>query len=269
MKIRIRLWVKILLILLLLISIFFLYSRYIGIKGLNVKEYSIVDNQLPESFYGFKIVQISDIHYKVSTSKDDLNKIVENINRLKPDIVIFTGDLFDNKIKYSSEDYNDLKKILSNINYNIGKFAIKGENDKSNKWEEIIKDSDFIDLNSKSEFIYNNGINPILLVGINSKKDLNNINNKNMYSILIMHNPDLIDKIDISKFNLVLAGHTHGGIIKIPFMGGIIKNSNKYINDYYEIDNTKLYVSSGIGTHKHKLRFLNKPSINIYRLRNK
>lgn len=271
MKIRVRIWVKIVLILILLISLFYLYSRYIGIKGLNVKEYAVIDSKLPESFYGFKIVQISDIHYKVTTTKEDLAEIVKNINKLKPDIVIFTGDLFDTNIKYTNEDYDDLKKIFKDINYSIGKYAIKGENDNSSKWEEIINDSDFIDLNDKTELIYSNGIKPIQLIGINSnyKDELDNINSKDIYSILIMHNPNLIDKIDHNKFNLILAGHFHGGIIKLPFMGGIIKKSNKYINDYYLLGNTKLYVSSGIGTHKYKLRFLNKPSINFYRLRNK
>lgn len=270
MKIRIRTWVKIVSVLILLITFFFIYSKYINTKGINIKEYPIIDNKLPKNFYGFKIVQISDIHYKVSTNKKDLDKIIRNINKLKPDIVIFSGDLFDNNIKYSDADYEDLKKLLKSINYTIGKYAIKGEQDKSSKWEEIMNDSEFNNITDNSLLIYNNDITPISLTGIskeNLKKDLNT-SDSNIYSILIMHNPDLVDKIDYNKFNLILAGHSHGGIVKLPFLGGIIKHS-KYVNDYYKLNNSKLYVSSGIGTHKYKLRFLNKPSINFYRLRNK
>lgn len=282
-RIKIRKWVKILFFLIVIISFFYLYSRYIGTKGIIVKESAIVDSNIPKNFYGFKIVQISDIHYKVTTTKEDLEKIVKEINLLKPDIVIFTGDLFDNNIKYTKKDYNDLKKILKNIDYNISKYAIKGEDDLSIKnWESIIEKSDFIDLNDSYEVIYNNGLEPILLVGISSnykknhiEKTINSIyekiNIEYKYSILILHEPDVIDSIDYSKFNLILAGHTHGGQIKLPFIDGIIKDkyAKEYTDEHYDLGNTNLYISSGIGTTKYKLRLLNKPSINFYRLRNK
>lgn len=278
-KIKVRKWVKVLFVLIVIISSIYLYSRYVGIKGLIVKETAIIDSNIPKDFYGFKIVHISDIHYKVTTTKDDLKKIVNEINLLKPDIVLFSGDLFDNNIKYSKQDYKDLKKILKNIDYNIGKYTIKGEDDLNNKhWENIMKESNFIDLNDRYEFIYNDGLDPILLIGISSKYKKNNIKNvinsidkKSKYSILLVHETDIINSIDYKKFNLILAGHTHGGQIKLPFIGGIIKDkyAKIYTDEYYEIENTKMFISSGIGTTKYKFRFLNKPSINFYRLRNK
>lgn len=282
-RFKVRTWVKVLLLLILISSSFSLYSRYLGTKGLKTKEYSIVDSNLPKNFYGLKIVQISDIHYKVTTTKEDLKKMVTEINLLKPDIVILSGDLFDSNIKYTKDDYKDLKKILKSINYNISKYAIKGEDDlKIKEWKEIIDNSNFIDLNDNHELIYSNGLDPILMIGISSNYNKNNIkqtinsiykeiNTKYKYSILILHEPDIINYIDHSKFNLILAGHSHGGQIKLPLIGGVIKDkySKTYTNDYYKLDNTKLFVSSGIGTSKYKFRFLNKPSINFYRLRNK
>ena len=281
-KVKVRKWVKIIFILILIISSIVLYSRFIGTNGLVIKETAIIDSNLPKNFYGLKMVQISDIHYKVTTTKEELQKIVKEINLLKPDIVVLTGDLFDNNIKYKKNDYEDLIKILNDIYYNIGKYAIKGEDDlKINKWEEVISESNFIDLNDKHEFVYSNGIDPLLLVGISSnykknhiKKTLESIyeeiNTEYKYSILLTHEPDVIDEIDYSKFNLILAGHTHGGQIKLPFIGGIIKDkyANVYTKEYYELGNTKFYISSGIGTSKYKFRLLNTPSFNFYRLRN-
>ena len=281
-KVKVRKWVKIIFILILIISSIVLYSRFIGTNGLVIKETAIIDSNLPKNFYGLKMVQISDIHYKVTTTKEELQKIVKEINLLKPDIVVLTGDLFDNNIKYKKNDYEDLIKILNDIDYNIGKYAIKGEDDlKINKWEEVISESNFIDLNDKPEFVYSNGIDPLLLVGISSnykknhiKKTLESIyeeiNTEYKYSILLTHEPDVIDEIDYSKFNLILAGHTHGGQIKLPFIGGIIKDkyANVYTKEYYELGNTKFYISSGIGTSKYKFRLLNTPSFNFYRLRN-
>lgn len=283
MHIRIRPWVKITLTIIILLSSLFLYSRYLGTKGLNVKEYAVIDSKIPSNFYGLKIVQISDIHYKVTTNKTDLEKMVKEINLLKPDIVVFTGDLFDSNIKYEEKDYNDLTEILKSIDYNIDKYAIKGEDDlKIEKYDTIISDSNFINLNDSYDLIYSDGIEPILLVGISSnyknnhiKDTLDNIyseiNTEYNYSILLLHEPDFINDIDYTKFNLILAGHSHNGQIVLPFIGGILKDkySKIYSDEYYELGNSKLYISSGIGTTKSKFRFLNKPSINFYRLRNK
>ena len=208
--------------------------------------------------------------------------MVKKINLLKPDIVILSGDLFDSNIKYSKSDYEDLVNILKNINYNIGKYAIIGEEDNLDKWNYVIENSDFINLNDNFDFIYNEGLDPILLVGISSnyknnhiKSTMNEIYSKinidYKYSILVLHEPDFIDDINYNKFNLILAGHSHKGEIVLPFINGIIKKkySSKYFDDYYNLDNTELYISSGLGTGKYKLRFLNPPSINFYRLRNK
>ena len=281
MKIRLKLWVKIVIVIIFLFTFTAIYSRYIGTNGLIVKEYSIIDSNIPSNFYGLKIVQISDIHYKMTTSKDELSEIVNEINLLKPDIVILSGDLFDKDINYTKKDYNNLKKILNNINYNIGKYAIKGDNDINNSnWESIINDSNFINLNDTYELIYYEGIDPILLTGISSnlknnhiKKTINSINitEEYKYAILVLHEPDYINKIDYSKYNLILSGHSLNGQIKLPFIGGIIrpKGSKTYYDEYYKFNNTKLYISGGIGTNKFKFRLNNKPSFNLFRLRHK
>jgi len=283
MKIRLRLWVKLLLISIILISGFILYSRYIGTNGVIVKEYSIVNSKIPNSFYGLKIIHISDIHYKVTTTKEELEEIVSEINLLKPDIVILSGDVFNKNINYTNKDYEDLIKILNKIDYSIGKYAIKGDNDLNIKnWENIINDSNFINLNDNYELIYYEGNEPILLMGISSNYKKNHINKdinsmheqtkeKYNYSILISHEPDFVDNIDYSKFDLILSGHSLNGQIKLPFIGGIIKDKygKKYYDEYYKLNNTDLFISSGIGTDKFKLRFRNLPSFNLYRLKNK
>lgn len=281
--IKLRKWVKVTFFIILSLTLLFIYARYINIKGLKVKEYSIVDNRLPDNFYGLKIVQISDIHYKVTTDYNDLKKVAKQINLLKPDIVILTGDLFDKNIKYSDKDFNDIKKFLKSIDCSIEKLAIKGENDlEFDNWSNIIEESGFKDINNTYEEVFYSGIDPLLIIGVETNYNNDTINEtidniysslkyEYKYSILVLHEPDLVNNIDYSKFNLILAGHSHNGQIVLPFIGGIIKNkgATKYFSEYYELNNTKLYISSGIGTSKYKFRFLNKPSINLYRLRNK
>ena len=277
---KLRLWVKIVLVFSCFFILITLYSRYIGTNGFIVKEYPIVDSKIPSNFYGIKIVQISDIHYKMTTIKNKLEDIISEINLLKPDIVILNGDLFDKDIEYSKNDYKNLTKLLNKIDYNIAKYAIKGDNDLNNKnWEKVINDSNFINLNNTYELIYYNSLEPILITGISSnsniKKTIKNINEeikeKYNYSILVLHEPDYIEKINYSNYNLILAGHSLNGQIKLPFIGGISrpKGSKKYYDEYYKLDNTNLYITSGIGTNKFKFRLNNKPSFNLFRLRNK
>ena len=277
---KLRLWVKIVLIIICIFTLVTLYSRYIGTNGFIVKEYPIVDSKIPNNFYGLKIIQISDIHYKMITSKKELENIVDEINLLKPDIVILNGDLFDKDITYTKNDFKDITKLLNKIDHNIAKYAIKGDNDLNNKnWENIINDSNFINLNNTYELVYYNSLEPILITGISSnndiKKTIKNINEeikeKYNYSILVLHEPDYIEKINYSNYNLILAGHSLNGQIKLPFIGGIIKpkGAKKYYDEYYKLDNTDLYITGGIGTSKFKFRLNNKPSFNLFRLRNK
>ena len=277
---KLRLWVKIVLIIICIFTLVTLYSRYIGTNGFIVKEYPIVDSKIPNNFYGLKIIQISDIHYKMITNKNEFEEIINEINLLKPDIVILNGDLFDKNIEYTKNDYKDITKLLNKIDYSIAKYAIKGDNDLNNKnWEKVINDSSFINLNNTYELIYYNSLDPILITGISSgndiKKTIKNLNEeikeKYNYSILVLHEPDYVEKIDYKNYNLILAGHSLNGQIKLPFIGGIIrpKEAKKYYDEYYKLDNTHLYITSGIGTNKFKFRLNNKPSFNLFRLRNK
>ena len=272
-------------ILIVLIISILLYSRYIGTKGLIVNEKKIVYKELNNDFYGIKIAHISDIHYKRTTNKEELEEVVKKINLTKPDIVVLTGDLLEENMKYDNEDINELINILSKIEVNINKYAIKGDCD-NEIWNNIITSSGFIDLNNKYDLIYTKSSNSILISGISSNiidktsieekikptlDYLNSVQEKPNYNILLMHEPDFIDKIDLTNFNLVLAGHSLNGQVILPFIGGVIKPiyASKYYGSYYKIKNTDIFISSGIGTYKYSFRLFNHPSFNFYRITKK
>ena len=103
---------------------------------------------------------------------------------------------------------------------------------------------------------------------LKGKIDYNAINNdNNYYSIILAHEPDTIDKIKDKNIDLMLAGHSHNGQVRVPLFGAIYKanGAKKYYDEHYIVDNTNLYISGGLGTSKYKFRFLNKPSINLFR----
>ena len=94
----------------------------------------------------------------------------------------------------------------------------------------------------------------------------------NLYQIVLTHEPDISDKIvDNYDIDLILAGHSHNGQIRLPIIGAIYKppGAKKYYDEHYKIDNTNLYISSGIGVSTINYRFLNKPSINFYLINKK
>ena len=68
------------------------YSKYVGVKGLIVKEYRVESNILTENYSGLKVVHFSDLLFKSTVDRDDIKKLVSKINTLRPDIIVFTGD---------------------------------------------------------------------------------------------------------------------------------------------------------------------------------
>jgi len=270
--------IKILIIFILIIILILLYSRYIGTKGIILKEYVIKNKNLTDEYYGLKIVHITDIHYGRITHEKELNNLVEKVNKTKPDIIVFTGDLIDKDYKITSEESDKISTILSKMNASVGKYAVNGEHDNISNWNLIIGNADFKLLNNQYETIYLNDSKYILLSGVDvnnidltKSEEIINSNNKPIYSILLLHKPDYIKNINTKNYNLILAGHSHNGQIRLPFIGPVSlpKGSKKYYNPHYSIGDTELYISGGIGCSSYNFRLLNKPSFNLYRLVNK
>jgi uncharacterized protein len=253
-----------------------LYARFIGTAFLNVNEYTIKDNKLPDNFYGFKIVHFTDLHYGSTIYKKELNNVQKTINEIKPDLIVFTGDLTNNNYELSDDDINNLISFMNDLKATVGKYLIKGNNDYNKTYDKIISQTDFIILDNSYDLIYYKGHTPILLTGtasmLKKKTDLDKsfsyLKDNNLFTISLIHEPDLFDELTNKPINLVLAGHSHLGQVRLPFVGSLydVKGSLKYNNHYYNINNSRMYVSGGIGTSFLKFRLFNHPSINLYRL---
>lgn len=281
-KRKMRLWVKLIILLFVLSVGTVLYSRFLGTKGLITKEYLIVNDELPESFFGLKIAHITDIHYGQTTSKKELKQIVKRVNEYEPDIIVITGDLLDEDVSYTKQDIEDIENNLLDMNASMGKYIIMGNHDNmKDEYIEIVAKSGFTNLNDKYETLYHKSNEPILIAGMSTGEysnktpqekvndSINIIKQQEIkYSILIMHEPDYIDDIEYDNFDLVLAGHSHNGQVRLPILGAVVlpPHGEKYFDEYYNLNNTELYISSGIGTSRLKFRFLNKPSFNLYRI---
>lgn len=281
-------YIKLFLGIIFTLCILVLYAHFIEPKIISTNDYVIKSSRITNNFDGFKIVHISDIHYGRMFEKKDLNKLVNKINEYSPDIVVLTGDLIDRDTEINKKTSEEISECLKKIEVSTGKYAISGNHDyKFDEWENIIKNGDFVNLNNTFETIYNDGYEQMVIAGIQTmqygketinervKDSIDYINsfekNGPIYNILLMHEPDFIDELENNKFQLILAGHSHAGQIKVPFYGSVIlpEYGKKYSEGMYKINNSILYVSNGIGVSNINFRFLNIPSFNVYILAKK
>ncbi len=259
---KIRKFSKIIGSILGLIILILLYGMFIGSKVVIVKEYKVTSNELPNSFHGVKVVHISDILYN-SLNEKDLNTIQKKINELKPDIIVFTGNLKKVELELSKKEIEILENFFKDLNASLEKYAIIGNKD-DDSFYVIMENSNFKVMNNKQENLYQKDSNPIEIIGF----DTNNLNFENLkkenYSICLFSNPDKINDIlkNISC-NLALAGETLGGEIKL--FNKPLLDDHKYNSEYSKIENGEFYISNGLG-NEINVRYFNHPAINFYRL---
>ena len=248
--------------------------------SLIVTEDSYINENIPNDFNNYKILQISDFNNKKSLSKD----LIKETKKINPDIIVITGDYINSE---RSTEYNidysyfeDLAKSYpiyfiagdqehDNKNYEIFKTKIEelGVNVLDNKSIELTKNDSIINLIglNDSSFLYEN-----LNAFNNQLKELYNSNN---FTILLSHRPDLIDIYTQNEIPLVFTGHALGGQINLPFVGRLYSSNQGFYPDYtkgfYKQDNTTMYVSRGIGNTFIPIRLFNRPEINVITLHNK
>ena len=277
-------FLKFLFFIILLGGALYLYGAYFEINNYKVREYKITSKKITDDFDGFTIAHLSDIHYGRMIEKSELKQIVSMVNKVKPDVVVITGDLIDRDTKMTTDMANEIADILLKIQTNSGKYIIQGDHDTLfDEWENIVKNSGFINLNNTYDTIYNNSYDALFIAGASSFINKESINDKlqkateylnsfekdgPLYNILLLHEPEYIDDLEKNKFDLILAGHSLNGQVNIPFYGAFItpEGAKKYYKNHYNINDHDLYISNGLGVMKYDFRLFNTPSFNVYRL---
>lgn len=279
----VKFFLKFTFILITIFFCFYFYAKYSPTLGLIVKEERIINQKIPNSFNGTKVIQFSDLNYGSTIYENEIKNLVKVINIRKPDLVVFTGNLIHKDYKISTKEQEKIITLLKQIDSSIGKYAVMGKNDEREVFSTIMNQSDFILLDNNYDLIYQDNT-PILLTGassyVNGNRDIDNTfkyfkeetHNSNIYTISLMSETEDLDSI-ITNYNpdLVLAGNSLNGEIRLPIIGGIIsqEGSSKYVDEYYKVNNTKIYISSGLSSPSVGFRLFNSPSINFFRLSNK
>lgn len=255
------------------------YAREIEPDMLEINYEQIASGKIPRSFYNFKIVQFSDTHLGYHYSLDQFAELAKTINAQKPDIIVFTGDLVDEPNTYNWN--NELIQILQNLKANYGKYWIYGNHDHGGYGTDIVKNvmdkAEFNLLkNNHTRIKVNNeeivlaGIDDVMLGRPNLENTLVN-SNPDKFTILLAHEPDYADKTVHFPVDVQLSGHSHGGQVRLPFIGHLYTPlyAHKYVQGKHIFQEGKLtlYVNRGIGTTRLPYRFLCKPEIHTFTLK--
>lgn len=251
--------------LLLTLIVIILYSFFLGTKGIFVKEFKIETEKITSDASGLKILHFSDLHYGSSVNIKMIKSLVKKINQTKPDIVIFTGDLIDERHKITNDEKDTITKELSKINSELGKYYVTGEEDFEDALS-ILNLSEFTNLEKNPQIIYTSSTKPILLIDKDGAKEyFETTQNIPKFKILALHNPDDVNNVKEYKFDMAIAGHTHNGQINIFKIKDLLIDSN-YKKSFQTVKKTKLYVTPGIGTSVINVRMFNHPTIFLYRI---
>ncbi|MUK90236.1 metallophosphoesterase [Ornithinibacillus sp. L9] len=256
------------------------YARDIEPKALNIHTETIKSNIIPSTYDNFRIVQFSDTHIGFQYTLEQFTELITKINDLNPDLIVFTGDLVDAPDRYNWD--NNLTELLDSLKAPYGKYWIYGNHDHGGYGTDIIKnvmdEAGFQLLQNTHQLIEKNN-DRILLAGIDDvmlgRPNLNETleqANPDLFTILLAHEPDFADIAKKYPIDIQLSGHSHGGQVRLPLIGHLYTPSyaEKYVQGKYTFDSSDLvlYVNSGIGTTRVPYRFLCKPEIHVYTLKN-
>ncbi|MBP3917212.1 metallophosphoesterase [Clostridium sp.] len=275
---------KVLLFIVIVSIILFAFFNWQN-NSIIISEMVFKNDTIPESFNGYKILQISDLHNKEFGSKQ--NKILAKIEKINPDIIVITGDLIDSNntnidiamelingainiapIYYVSGNHEACSGSYDDIKFNLENSGVVVLD---NQKIEVFNDSDSIDIIGLADtaFIESDWLE----YGGNAetKNLLNTLTEGSTnFKILLSHRPELFDIYSNSNLNLIFSGHAHGGQFRLPFIGGLIAPDQgffpKLTEGIHTSNDTSMIISRGLGNSIIPVRILNRPELIVVTL---
>ena len=217
---------------------------------MSTKTYSLP--RLPQAWEGLSIVHFADTHFRGAVTRRYFENVCEHARALKPDLFVFSGDLFDD---LALMDW--LEPTLGQLKAPLGQYFILGNHDwylGSNVVRQEYERHGWIDLSSRCiELKSDKSGPPNVIAGdetpwMGKHPDLSHVSPET-FRILLSHTPDNVYWAQKQKFDLMLAGHTHGGQIRLPLLGPVYAPSRygcRFASGVFWMDPTLMYVSRGI-----------------------
>ena len=255
-----------------------------GNTALEVNEYQITSDKIPEAFSGFRIAQVSDLHN--AEFGEGNCKLIGLLSQTDPDMIVLTGDLIDSRqtdneiaLEFAEQamqispvyfisgnhearvrEYDDLKMGL----VDAGVVVLENQQVQITKEGEHITLIGVDDPSFRTDYLFGDAESVIK----QATADLQN--ETDSFTILLSHRPELFDTYVDSGVDLVFSGHAHGGQFRIPLVGGLVAPNQgcfpKYDAGQFNRQNTTMIVSRGVGNSIIPVRFNNRPEIIVVSL---
>lgn len=260
-----------------ILSLLFSIYSYTETLGLEVIKLEFRTDKLPPQVKKIKILHISDLHLGPLLGEEKIHLIKTVWEKETPDIIVNTGDLVDGNMR----NRYHLAQMLSSLTAPLGKYAVLGNHEYYRGWKEasaFIEKAGFILLRNQAIKL-NEGL---IIIGLDDEdckyaracvpdfdidRFLNNLNTKNSFILVLKHQPKIKREM-IGKFDLMLSGHTHGGLYRYvgSFVVRLFYETNKGLK--YLGNGSYLFVSKGVGTGGPPMRFLSPPDVAIIEIIN-
>ena len=247
-----------------------LYAGEISRHELVTEPRTIRITKLPESFDGFRLVQISDLHYAAYTEPFYLRRMVERVNALKPDLVLLTGDFVSMSplARANAADYIPLcAAILGGLSCPL-RYGVLGNHDWMVDAVGVIAAlqtvgikilvNESLPIERASKRIWLAGVGDGMANAVDLPKTMPARAAADREPVILMcHEPDLLDQVARYGPDLMLSGHTHGGQVRLPFMKPYFLPplGKHYVAGHFLRGRTQLYVNRGIGAVGLPFRF--------------
>jgi predicted MPP superfamily phosphohydrolase len=246
-------------------------------RFLETAEYTVTQENIPPSFDGFKIAHISDLHNaEFGQNNDDLVNAIRNIS---PDIIVMTGDMVDS----SRTNVDIAVSFVKRASEIAPCYYVTGNHEGRLNCEDIkekFRQSGVTVLENESVVLERNG-ECITLIGMDdisvysnadssfyslfTKSALLKLSDTDSYTVLLSHRPEFANEYSACGIDLAFSGHAHGGQFRLPFIGGLYAPGQgffpKYDSGAYNIKDTVMIVSRGLGNSKIPFRINNRPQI--------
>lgn len=251
------------------------YARLLEPYNYWISETDIFIRDLPGRFEGFRITQLTDVHHSRILGLGEVRRVVGLAQQTKPDMFVLTGDYTTSYRRF----IEPCAETLSALNAPEGVWAVLGNHDHytdpelttralerrrmavlNNAHTTIRRGPDSIQLSGIDDWTWN---------AVDWARAFSGLNT-NTPTILLSHQPGVLDLDETHKVSLILSGHTHGGQVDLPLLGAPARFATKdlkYARGLFQSGDTQLYVSSGTGVIGLPVRFGVRPEIAVLRLK--
>lgn len=248
---------------------------FIARSGLYTREVPLKIKGLHKDLDGLRIAQVTDIHYGPFFGRAELERAVAMANECKPHVTVVTGDMITRR----GDDLEGCLAVLRGLKADAGVWGCHGNHE---EYAKVMEKAKLLGAKQGLRFLrgeaaalrfgqatLNLAGDDYQHMGADMLPDAGELLKAGALNVLLQHNPQAFPRAAALGFDVMLAGHTHGGQINLGVFGenlNIARMFTPYVRGEYQRDGKLLYVSSGLGTVAVPIRLGAPPEVTVIRL---